>query len=232
MSKAYFLPGSDLEKLHWIQNFSTKLSTYATKYNISAAQVTDMQSGSAYFTYWLSYRSMYVDYLSKLTEYKNELIHGVAVGAMPSVQPVPPAIAAAPAVINSGIFKRATSIGNIIKSNSVYTIADGNDLGIEGAEDTTDVQTMKPVLKVHLIDGGKPEVKWTKKGMDGIEIYVDRGTGTFAFLVLDTYPDYTDTAALPAVGTSAVWSYKAIYHYADGQSGLWSDVVSITVRGN
>ena len=36
-----------------------------------------------------------------------------------------------------------------------------------------------------------------KQGMDGVEILVDRGTG-FAFLAVDTVPDYTDTQPMPA----------------------------------
>jgi hypothetical protein len=67
--------------------------------------------------------------------------------------------------------------------------------------------------------------------MDGLEILVDRGTGAFGFLALDTIPDYLDTAPLPAAGSSAVWKYKAIYRLADEQVGQWSDVASISVMG-
>ncbi len=34
-------------------------------------------------------------------------------------------------------------------------------------------------------------------GQEDIEIQVDRGTGTFAFLAIDTRPDYADTETLP-----------------------------------
>ena len=44
-------------------------------------------------------------------------------------------------------------------------------------------------------------------------------------------PDYLDTAALPAAGTSAVWKYKAIYRLNDEQVGQWSDIASISVMG-
>ena len=66
--------------------------------------------------------------------------------------------------------------------------------------------------------------------MDGLEIWGDRGTG-FAFLALDTIPDYLDTAPLPAAGTSAVWKCKAIYRLNDEQVGQWSDGVSVSVMG-
>jgi len=231
MSKQYFLPRAEMDKLNWLKNFSAKLSTYAAKYNIAAADVADVQAGTVFYSYWFDYRNQFNEYLSKLTEYKNELMNGIAAGASASVQPTVPVIAAAPAAVQPGIFKRALAIANTIKTKSTYTIADGNDLGIEGAQVIIDLQQMKPVIKLQLIAGGKPEVVWSKQGMDGIEIYVDRATGTFALLAFDTHPDYTDTAALPATGTSAVWRYKAIYRHGDVEVGLWSDVVSITVTG-
>ena len=72
---------------------------------------------------------------------------------------------------------------------------------------------------------------WTKQGMDSLEIWVDRGNGAFVFLTIDTVPDYLDTFALPAPGTSALWKYKAIYRFNDEQVGQWSDVASISVMG-
>jgi hypothetical protein len=229
MSKQYFMPIKDADKQLWLQNFSGKLSTYAAKYNITAAQVTDTQNGSAYFNYWLNYKNQYDVYLKKLTEYKNEVRSGTSTT---SVVPTPPVMSAVPTAVSPGIFVRAAAIANIIKSTNTYAVADGNDLGIEGAVDGTDPQTMKPIISVVLIGGGKPEVQWKKMGMDGINIYVDRGTGTFTFLALDTHPHYTDTAPLPAAGASAVWKYKAIYHLDDTETGLWSDVASITVTGS
>jgi hypothetical protein len=231
MSKQPFLPRTDLGKMDWLKNFAGKLGFYAAKYNISPAQVTDMLNSLPYFIYWMDYRKKYEDYLYKLTEFKNELINGVAAGAQDSVQPAPPMLEPPPMTVSSGIFKRATSIANVIKSQAIYTVADGNDLGIEGAESVMDIHNMKPVLNLHLIAGGHPEIKWTKQRMDGIEIYVDRGSGNWELLAYDTFPNYTDTAPLPALGSSMIWKYKAIYRYNDEQAGLWSDEVKITVSG-
>ena len=79
-----------------------------------------------------------------------------------------------------------------------------------------DVNSLKPVLDVEL-DAGQVDINWTKQGMDGIEIQVDRGTG-FAFLAIDTIPNYTDTQPMPAAGQSALWKYKAIYIQATSAS--------------
>src|ERR1700733_10585756 len=128
MSKQYFMPRADLEKQNWLKNFAAKLGNYAAKYNIAAADVTDTQTGTTFFNYWMDYRNQFNEYLGKLTAYKNELMNGVAPGASISVLPTVPVMAAAPPAVNPGIFKRALSIANTIKTKSNYTIADGNDL--------------------------------------------------------------------------------------------------------
>jgi len=44
-------------------------------------------------------------------------------------------------------------------------------------------------------------------------------------------PDYTDPSPLPPAGTSAIWTYRAIYLKGDDKVGQWSDLVRITVTG-
>lgn len=231
MAKQYFLPRPDLEKQQWLNNFATKLPTYAVKYNISADEVDDMTDSAAYWSYWLNGKNLTEDYNKKFTQFKNELRDGIPAGASPSVAPAPPILGVAPTAVAPGIFARATAIANVIKSKSNYTIADGQDLGIEGPESGDIPEDIKPAIKIRLIEGGRPEIVWKKQGMDALEIWVDRGTGTFIFLAIDTVPNYTDTFALPAAGATAIWKYKAIYRLDDTQAGMWSDVVSVTVTG-
>jgi len=229
MSKQPFMPRDDMGKQAWLKNFANKLPNYTAKYGIAAPDLTDIQNGSAAFDYWMDYRNQQNEFFAKLTKYKNEQRDGIAAGATPSVDPAPPAMAAPPTAVPPGIFARATSLAVIIKKKTNYTDADGSDLGIIGAEDTTDVNLLKPILKLQLINGGQPEILWSKQGTDGVEIYKDSGDGNFVLLAIDTYPNYTDTTPLPAGATSAVWKYKAIYRVNDSHVGQWSDVASITV---
>ena len=74
------------------------------------------------------------------------------------------------------------------------------------------------------------EVVWTRFRKAFLRIEVDRGTG-FQFLAIDTIPNYTDTAPLPATGQSAVWKYRAIYLLDDEMIGQWSTTASISVMG-
>jgi hypothetical protein len=228
--KMYYMPVKELEKIIWLQNFANKIGNYATKYSIAPATVTDIQNGYAWLSYWMNYRKQYQEYIKKLSSFKDEIMSGTGVASTP---PVPPTFAAAPTSVAPGVFTRVISVVNMIKSNLVYTEADGKDLGIEGMEAVSRIsmQDSQPEMSVRLINGGHPEVVWTKGDFDGIDIYVERGSGTWVFLATDTYPHYTDTTALPAMGASAVWQYKAIYRLDDEQVGKFSNAVSITVAG-
>jgi hypothetical protein len=226
MAKSYFLPKDEPGKRAFLNNFAAKLPTYAATVGVTPAEVAQTTDDDAYFDFVCGAHLQHTNTTREWTAYKTALRSGTAIGAMPTT----PALGVPPTAVPAGIFTRVSALAARIKKHPAYTEAIGQDLGIIGAEQTVDPTVMKPVLNLTL-QAGHPNVGWSKSGMDGIEIWVDRGTGTFAFLTIDTVPDYLDTFALPAAGASAVWKYKAIYRLNDEQVGQWSDVATIGVMG-
>lgn len=226
MAKAFFIPSDDAGKCTWLSNFAAKLPTYAAIVGVTPAEAAQVADDNLFFTYVCDALNKFKTYTQDWTAYKNAARNGPTLGNLPTA----PVLGAAPVPVSAEIFGRAALLGSRIKRHSSYTDAIGQDLGLIGAEQTVDLVNIKPVLKVQM-QAGHPNLLWTKQGMDGIEIWVDRGTGTFAFLAIDTIPDYLDTAALPAAGTSAVWKYKTIYRFHDDQVGQWSDILSVSVMG-
>ena len=160
------------------------------------------------------------------------MANGVDANEENPTQPTLPVFDAPPALVITGIFPFVMSIVKRIKAHKDYAVSDGQDMGIEGEEmEDVNINDLKPALKIVLINGGYPNLQWVKGITDGIAIYVDRGTGTWEFLAIDTVPNYTDTHALPAPGQSAVWKYKTIYRIDDNNVGKWSEDYSITVSG-
>jgi hypothetical protein len=230
MAKSYYLPSDDNGKAGWINNLAGKLPTYQAVLGLTAADVASMTADAAFFTYALNAQTQVAAYAQQWTAYKNSARNGSApaLGAIP-VAPVLPA--PAPAMVAPGIIGRATALVARIKVTPGYTDSIGQALQIIGADNPVDPTTLKPILNVQL-DAGEVDISWTKQGMDGLEIQVDRGDGKgFVFLAIDTIPNYTDTAPMPAAGQSALWKYKSIYIQADQRVGQWSDVVSIPVAG-
>jgi len=227
MAKSYYLPSDDNGKGSWLNNYAAKLPSYSATLGLPQADVDSTTADAAFFTYALNCMGQVASYSQQWTAYKNAARNGNAPTLGP--EPIAPVFAPAPAPVAPGIFGRATLLAARIKVAPGYTPSIGEALRIIGAEQTVDYTTMKPVFTAKL-DAGQVIIGWTKQGMDGLEIWVDRGTG-FVFLAVDTVPDYTDTAALPAAGQSALWKYKAIYRHGDDRAGQWSDVVSIPVAG-
>ena len=228
MAKGPYLPKDDAGKAAWLVNLANKLPTHQATVNLSAGDVSSAAADAAFFSYALGAQQQVSAFAQQWTAYKNAARSGT--GASMGPVPTPPTLGAAPTAVAPGIFGRATALVARIKTAAGYTEAIGQDLDIIGAEQTVDVHNLKPVLQVEM-QAGHPVVKWKKQGMDGVEIHVDRGTGTFVFLALDTQPDYPDTAPLPAPGQSVLWRYKALYRLNDEAVGQWSDVASIAVTG-
>jgi|SRR5882724_3221244 len=225
MPKSYYLPADDAGKGAWLNNLNAKLPSYSAVLGLTAADTASMAADAAFFTYCLNSVGQVAAYSQQWTAYKNAARNGTALGALP----VAPNLGVAPAAVAPNIFGRATALVARIKTAPGYTDSIGQALQIVGADQTVDVNSMKPVITAEL-DAGQVNIGWVKQGMDGIEIQVDRGTG-FVFLAIDTIPGYTDTAPMPAAGQSALWKYKAIYRQGDDRVGQWSDVVSIPVAG-
>ena len=229
MSKSYYLPADDNGKAAWLNNLAAKLPTYQAALGLTAGDVTSVTADAAFFTYALNAQIQVAAYSQQWTAYKNSARNGnaPALGAIPAA----PVFPVAPALVAPGIIGRATALVARIKVAPGYTNSIGQALQLIGADNPVDPTTLKPVLNVEL-DAGQVCISWLKQGMDGLEIQVDRGDGKgFVFLAIDTIPNYTDTAPMPAAGQSALWKYKAIYIQADQRVGQWSDVVSIPVAG-
>jgi hypothetical protein len=226
-----YLPRTDSEQEAWLKNFANKINQYAAKYNIAATEIADIQASLLHYSYHLNYKIQYGEYIKKLNAYLKEIKDGIAAGGVPSTLPVLPTFTPAPPAAVPGIFKRIMAMVRRIKNHIGYTVADGLDLSIEATvakKAKPNLETIKPAISLRLMEGGQPEIVWSKNGMDALEIWVDRGDGNdFVKLDVDTKPNYTDSTELPE--KAALWKYKAIYRLDDKIAGHWSDIVSITV---
>jgi hypothetical protein len=203
---------------------------HATTLGIAPAVVTQVEEDAVNFSIIIANISVFRDYSKQTTEYKNLMRDG-----NPSGAPIG-AIAPAPATITfpnpplGNIFGRVRALVQTIKNNPNITPAIEQDLGILGADIDIDLPAMKPDINIKL-QAGQPLLKWKKNRMQGIKIFVDRGTG-YQFLALDTQPDYLDTHPLPPAGQTATWKYKAVYVFDDAEVGQYSDEDVVVVKAN
>jgi hypothetical protein len=233
MPKKPFLPRTDAQRADWLDNFVTKLQdsakSYAAKYNVSAATITDLDNGRQWFRWSLDNLATVRDASTTLTSFKNQVSGGTAIPGTP----VAPAYSAAPAgPIVAGVISLASSVGSQIKTAKNYDPTDGTDLGLEGADiAAADPATTQPLISTRPASGGLTEIVWPKGEFDAIKLMVDRGDGKGeVFLAMDSEPNYVDTVK-PAAGTSAIYTYRGIYMLHDAEFGQWSLPVTATLRG-
>ena len=228
------MPSSEAGKQTWLANFVDKLKDapkgYAAKYNIPAATITLLDNGRLWVNAMMADITAVRTASQSYTAFKDQLFGGGG----PLTAPTAPVFAANPATApTAGIFPLASSIGQQIKVALNYTLADGQDLGLEGSILATPsaIGDSPDLSKSRLSTGGHVELVWKKGGHTAIRSLVDRGDGKGeVFLAIDTEPNYVDTV-LPAPGTTATYTYRAIYLMGDQEFGQWSQPFEITVRG-
>jgi hypothetical protein len=224
--KKPFLPASDAGIRAWIRNFADKVGGYAPKYGITATEVADMLDSADAFEQLLNYTDA-LDACSKnATALKNELRDGVPSGATPSVLvalPVQPATLPDP-----GFLKRVSSLTNRIKGHVSYTIADGENMGLEGAAVEFDLNTVKPRITEVVSLPDKVIIGWTKGSMQGVIVQRSLDGVTFNDVDKDFKSPWEDMSQ-NRTSTSEWRYYRLRYLYNDAQVGVYSEPVRVLV---
>ncbi len=225
--KNHYFPKDDVNRSLWLNTFATNLKNHYATLGLTLADVDAAQADAKFFTYLLNAQTSTASHAQEWTIYKNALRDGE--DGDYSQLPAPENLGTPPPVVPAGIIPRATALVARLKTAPGYTESIGVSLGVIGADASVGLGSVQPELTLWL-DAGRVKVGWFKQGLDGLEIWVDRGSG-FAYLAINTTPDYTDPTPLPSAGQSALWKYKAIYRKADKPVGKWSNIASLAVAG-
>jgi hypothetical protein len=223
-----WLENQDLKFITQLNNFAGALPAYAATFGLNPTQVTAIQNDAAFAVFVITRIEQADNYKQNWVKLKDQVRYGMG-GDVLAPFPAPISVIDAPPAVQPNVEKRFRELVKTIKANANYTKGIGEALGIEKPESEVNPSDGKPEFTIHT-DSGHPVVKWKKSIYDGVDVYVDRGTG-FTRAERDLRPPYVDRHPLPAVGTSAVWKYKLIYVYKDETIGSWSDEVAVTVVG-
>lgn len=125
----------------------------------------------------------------------------------------------------------ARSLANRLKAHPAYTEALGQQLGIIGPEDTTDLSQAKPTLTAAAVNPGNVTIGFNKSTSDGVMIHGKRGDEqVFVLLAWDTRSPYVDNRPNLNAGPENR-EYRAQYFKDDEPIGQFSDVLTVTVPG-
>jgi hypothetical protein len=119
------------------------------------------------------------------------------------------------------------------KTNSGYTDAIGQDLGVVGPADLFDPDTYQGELKdLTLTAPGTVRVRFGKAGgnVDAVHVYMRRqGTSQWIFLARDSQSPYFDTTPLAESGKPEIREYRVRGVIDDEEIGDYSATLQITV---
>ncbi len=146
-----YIPNSDADKGIWLNNFTTKMSGYATTLGVTPAELTALQKDNTAFQYIINTMESYRQYVLNLAGYKNMMKHASSnqhIGALPTM----PTLPTTPPMVAEGIFDRISKLVIRIKASLNYTDNIGSDLGVIAPSTTVDIATLQPssILKLTL----------------------------------------------------------------------------------
>jgi hypothetical protein len=231
MKKKNYLPDQMAQRVIWLNNFNSKIGTYAAIFGITPAEVAKVQAFALMYAYIIGLLDSINTFKQDITKYKDTLSRasfGTPLGAPPTIT-----IAAAPPTVEAGIFTVISGyVARIKGMKNVYTTAIGEDLGIIGDESSFDPDTFKAEIKGVKITNEGVKLSFVKGETEGVNIYSRIGTaGPFMKLAFDGSSPYVDTRPLSLPGTPETREYMAKPVLHDAEIGLPSDVVSVVVGG-
>ncbi len=205
MPKSDFVPRTDGDFVIWLDQFQTAATSIGATLGIAAADLTAINNAAS-------------DVHSKVDA------SAVADAAVQQ------------ATLDKRMARKnaegvVRNLARRLKTHANYTAALGEQLGIEGPEDATDLTNAKPKLTARAQPHGVVELQFNKSKSDGVNIYSQRDGDTgFVYLARDTSSPYVDNRPLLVAGKPETRQYKAIYVVDDAEIGQPSDEVVVTCQ--
>lgn len=206
MAKQDYIPKPDGDLIAWHDNFKTQVVVLAATFGLVAADTDALTATNTdLHTKFNASQAAKATAQAKNTEKSAAFKTGV----------------------NS-----ARALANRIKAHPAYTEAFGQQLGVIGPEDTTDLTQEQPTLKAVAVNPGSVSIGFNKSVSSGVRLLSKRGAETmFTLLAIDTESPYIDTRANLVLGNPESRQYQAQYLIGDDAVGNLSDVLSVTVPG-
>lgn len=203
MAKLDFIPASDIQFAAWHDKFKTAATSNQTEVKLPPEEVARIEA-------------------------ENEEIHSVLTATSLAAAAYRQEIARKKACI-SRIQANSRASAKRLKSHADYTPALGLFFGVEGPENSADLNHAKPKLTGVDHTDGQVEISFNKSKSHGIHLYCQRENDTdWVLLARISLSPYIDNRPLLQAGKPELRRYAAIYIYKDQEVGNYSDEIVVT----
>ena len=228
MTKTYFLPNGDKEKLVWFNNFNLKLIAYATLLGILAPALLIVSNDYKAFAYMMAFKTAVKKFAKATTLFLRKL-GKASPETDPAAYPTFPSVGTVPTAVPVGIFPRIAILVRQLKANPDCTDFMKEDLGIVGTDIDPAFATVKPDLTM-TITGGFVKGSYKRKLTSGIHLESMRGAeADFSYLLTANKTTMLDTRPNLVAGVAEKRHYRAWFIVNDVVVGLASNIVTISV---
>ncbi len=225
-------------------NATANGNNLATKYNITTTELNRIRQARYVWQWFLDSLAVGREWAQSFTAKRDGMISGTPAAAVPV--PGAPTLPALPgytpvtspsgsppinALLEAGFFDFFSGIVARVKDNQIYEVADGDLLGIEGAEISPPDQGIVPLLTGDLFHSGYPELTCRKGPFQGYTVWLTRPAQARRQIGFSTSRRYNVVEPLPASGTAEVWTFEVQYRFKDAPFGQISQPLELTVRG-
>ena len=231
-TQSYF-PTSKDQQSHWYANMAANFSGVAATLGFDIADTAAWVADCKYAAYLLGPLTQpFADFSSALFGYANTLVTG---GGQAVLLPAIPVYDLdAPTAVAPGIDgRRQTAVDRIKKATNYTPLVIGKLLQTENTGQPFDPATVAGLIRsFHLNPQGQPVLAFGKAGghIDGVNLYMARGTAAAVKLGMFTSTPAVDTTPLLVPGTPEQRTYTVQPVLKDVEVGVRSPAVSLLVN--
>lgn len=234
-----YMPKTDEGIYNMLASFDENGPALAGKYSLLSADLLRVKQARLAWRWFLDCLEAARQWSESATGKKTQMQHGPPGGAqaMPAGPVCPPVplinlgLGDVPIKWEPNFFAFFGSLVGRIKSTPGYDKADGDLLGIVGAEIPPPDPMIAPNLKVRTGAGGLPELVVTKGVFDGFDFQFKVGDGAAQNGTFVNTRTYLHNVTLPGPGQAVLYSYCAQYRYKGQPFGQHSAWVTHSIHG-
>jgi len=225
-----FIPQNWAAFAIWFANFILQLNALKTKYNVSEAKIDELTLDNAWVQFWADKQDAAKQQKKQLTDF----VDGVRKGKLGSPALSNPvwSLGAMPATVPPGIHDRIREVANGIKAQkSIYTIPDGELLGIVTAEEAGKAENQYvPALTLDIEPNYNLEAFFRLHGTSALQVeYRFKGGEWKIAATLTSSPGMFNI--IPAtVGEAQTVEIRAIFIVKNKPFGQYSPIYSTVIK--
>lgn len=227
-----YIPTSWAAYADWLLNFVTQLKKLAAKYGVSTATIDALEADSDWAQYYVPAKLTAAQQEKQLTDYMAATRGGVKDGKGTPTKPVWELPAGAPPDVAPDIDGRIREVANFIKNQkSVYTLADGELLGIVSVDESSKPDNQyAPTLKINQMTTYHIGFEFRKEGLDAARFEYRKKGGAWTALG-DSAKSPTDFMIPPTTpGEAEQIEIRAIFLKDYKPFGSYSPIYTATIQ--